>query len=78
MVLDLMQRKPGLSLAEMATALNWTYANGEPNKSRVDRTLHKLQRQKLVKLERDTWKLTKEGEKIAAETPAAKAAATFG
>lgn len=76
-LLFLMQEKPGLSLAEMATALNWTYANGEPNKSRVDRTLKKLKLQKLVKHDRDGWQLTKEGAKIAPETPTAKAAATF-
>jgi hypothetical protein len=73
-VLVLMLKQPGLSLAEIATNLNWTYSNGKPHKSRVDRTLHKLQRQKLVKLDRDGWQLTKEGEKVVAETPAAKAA----
>jgi hypothetical protein len=73
-LLLLMKERPGLSLAEMATALNWTYSNGQPNKSRVDRTLHKLKRQKLVKQERGSWQLTKEGEKGAAESPAAKAA----
>jgi AAA domain len=73
-LLLLMKERPGLSLAEMATALNWTYSNGDPNKSRVDRALHKLQRQKLVKLNRNGWQLTKEGEKAAAESPAAKAA----
>jgi hypothetical protein len=73
-LLLLMQEKPGLSLAEMAKTLNWTYSNGEPHKTRVDRTLRKLKQQKLVKQDRDGWQLTKEGEKIAAETPAAKAA----
>jgi len=73
-VLVLMKEKPGLSLAEMAKALNWTYSNGEPHKTRVDRTLRKLQRQKFVKQDRDGWQLTKEGEKVAAETPAARAA----
>jgi hypothetical protein len=73
-VLVLMKQQPGLSLAEMAKTLNWTYSNGDPHKTRVDRTLHKLLRQKLVKQERGGWQLTKEGEKIAAETPAAKAA----
>jgi DNA-binding PadR family transcriptional regulator len=73
-VLVLMKEKPGLSLADMARTLNWTYSNGEPHKTRVDRTLRKLLRQKFVKQDRDGWQLTKEGEKVAAETTAAKAA----
>jgi hypothetical protein len=73
-VLVLMKEQPGLSLADMAKTLNWTYSNGEPHKTRVDRTMHKLKQQKLVKQERGCWQLTKEGEKAAAETPAARAA----
>jgi RecA-family ATPase len=57
-----------------AETLDWTYSNGQPNKSRVDRIVHKLQRQKLVKQDRDGWQLTKEGAKAAEETPAARAA----
>jgi hypothetical protein len=73
-VLVLMKDKPGLSLAEMAKTLNWFYSNGEPHKTRVDRTLIKLKQQKLAKLERGSWQLTKEGVKAAEETPTAKAA----
>jgi AAA domain len=76
-ILALMLQKPGLSLTEMASALNWTYSNGKPHKTRVDRIMHKLQRQKLVKLDRDGWQMTKEGAKTAEKTPAAKAADCF-
>jgi hypothetical protein len=68
-LLLLMKDKPGLSLAEMAKDLNWTYSNGEPHKTRVNNTLHKLQRQKFVKQTRNGWQLTKEGEKAAEEVP---------
>jgi AAA domain len=72
-VLYLMKKQPGLSLAEMAKTLNWTYSNGEPHKTRVDRTLHKLKQQKLVNRDRNGWQLTKEGEKAAEATPLTRA-----
>jgi AAA domain-containing protein len=72
-LLVLMNEQPGLSLADMAGALNWSYSNGEPNKTKVDRLQQKLSKQKLVKKTRDGWQLTKEGEKAAQETPLARA-----
>jgi hypothetical protein len=73
-LLLLMKDQPGLSMAKMAETLNWTYSSGEPNKSKVERMMHRFAKQKLVKKVRDEWQLSKEGEKAASETTAAKAA----
>lgn len=69
-LLALMSSQPNLSLAEMAKALNWFYETGEPNKTLVNRTIPKLQKQKLVKKVRDGWELTKEGKTAAQEAQA--------
>ena len=61
-------------MAKMAETLNWSYSNGQPNKSRVDRIMKRLAKEKFVKKVREEWQLTKEGTKAAQETPAARAA----
>jgi hypothetical protein len=71
-LLWLMKKQPGLSMPKMAETLNWSYSTGQPNKSKVERMLHKLAKSKLVKSTRDGWLLTPEGEKAAEETLMAK------
>ena len=73
-LLWLMKQQPELSTANMAETLGWFYSNGEPNKSKVERVMKRLAKDKLTKKVRDEWQLTKEGEKMAQETPAARAA----
>ena len=70
----LMQDQPGLSMTKMAETLKWSYSNGQPNKSRVDRIMRRLAKEKFVKKVREEWQLTKEGTKAAQESPAARAA----
>ena len=56
-----MQRTPGLSLNELARQLGWTYQNGDPNKTLVNRTMQALGSRGLVKKPGDHWELTKKG-----------------
>jgi AAA domain len=53
------------SIADLARACGWFMEKGEPYKSKAQRLLDKLHRQKLVTKSRDGWKLTEKGEKIA-------------
>ena len=46
-------------------SLEWITETGNPHKSKASRALGKLQRDKLVKKERDRWVLTKTGRKEA-------------
>lgn len=57
------------SLAELARALGWMFSDGEPAKSRVQRTMERLERSKpkLATQNRQHWKLTDEGIKAAKE-----------
>ena len=68
-LLALMLLTPGGSVASMAEALGWTYEKGgkkEPHKSRVHRTLKKLEEDKLATSHgRHGWRLTKTGKEEA-------------
>ena len=57
----------GLSIAEIATRLGWLFADGTPAKSRVQRTLERLEKAKpaLVYRDRGQWKLTEKGKEAA-------------
>jgi hypothetical protein len=60
--------KKALSIADLARACDWKFANGEPYKSKVQRVLGRLKSAKpaLVKQERNRrWALTEEGRKAA-------------
>jgi AAA domain len=63
LLLALME-KPGPSLAGLARTLGWSMKNGEPHKMKVQRTLKKLERGKLVSRERDEWLPTEKAKKI--------------
>lgn len=62
-VLVTLWEDPTRSWADVARALNWVLANGEPHKSRVSRTLDRLANGKpaLARNDRGKWVLTKEG-----------------
>lgn len=57
------------SMADLARAVNWIFANGEPAKSRVQRTLERMEKSKpkLVDNNRGKWLLTEAGKKAAKE-----------
>jgi hypothetical protein len=64
-VLKLLVTQPRLSLTEMAQALQWFYASGEPDKTRVYRALKTLETDQLVKKRGDHYEPTKEGKRKA-------------
>ena len=47
------------SLSDLARAAGWSYANGEPNKTWVNRTLQTLKAERLVEKKRGRWLLAK-------------------
>ena len=74
-VLHAMLVKPGASIAELATALEWGHTtSGAPHKSRVARAIERLKVDSLVRKFRGRWTLTKEGEKEAGVCAAGGAA----
>ena len=50
-----------LSFAAAAKMIGWTYADGTPAKSRVQRVVDRLEKAKLVRKERGRWLLTEKG-----------------
>ena len=64
-LLEVLEREPGASLADIAKALGWFYLNGDPNKSLVNRTLKALEAARLIKREARQWVITKAGTKAA-------------
>jgi hypothetical protein len=61
------------SVAELARACDWILLNGEPHKSKVHRSLDRLEKAKFLKKKRGRCVLTKEGKDVAR-----KAALRFG
>ena len=57
--------KPGKSIADLAKACGWLTSSGEPYKSKVQRVLKRLEKDKLVAIKRGIYALTDAG-KIAA------------
>ena len=60
-VLKALVVQPGSSIADIAKALGWLYANGDPDKSRVQRALKALADDGLAKKKGDHWEATKAG-----------------
>jgi hypothetical protein len=60
-LLSVMKEHNGASLVELAKLCGWFYKSGDPNKSLVERMMHDLEAQRLVKKEGGRWKLTKAG-----------------
>ena len=63
-----MLAEPDLSVAEIADRCHWFYGNGDPDKSRVQRMLGRLEKDHLVKKIRTKWQLTENGKVIARKT----------
>ncbi len=55
------------SLRDLAEALSWHDADGEPSKKRAQNSTDRLKRAQLVAYELATWKLTRKGESAATE-----------
>jgi AAA domain len=66
-LLEVLNDNPGASYSDLARTLVWTMKNGEPHKVKVERMLKKLEKQKLVGRDRDSWTVTKKGKKANAE-----------
>ncbi len=64
-LLDMMLNWPTGSIRTWCESLEWITETGNPHKSKASRALAKLERDKLVKKERDRWVLTKSGRKEA-------------
>jgi hypothetical protein len=64
-VLRLVANHSEYSLADMARALGWSYSNGDPNKSQVNRALQALIQDGLAKKKGDHWEATKAGKEKA-------------
>lgn len=63
-VLRAVSDKPGSSPTDLARAIGWTYgAKGEPNRTKVDRVLKRLQKEKLVIERLGGWRSTPAGDK---------------
>lgn len=62
-LLQALNDNPTASLADLATKLNWLTGTGLPHKSKVHRSLERLQRDKLVTKDRDRYVLTEKGKK---------------
>jgi hypothetical protein len=56
---------PKLSLAAMATELGWSYSDGKPYKTKVNRVLRALADLRLIEKRFDMWQLTKAGKQAA-------------
>jgi hypothetical protein len=57
-----LQKNHKRSHADLARACDFYFDNGDPAKSRLQRTLRRLQQSKLIKPDRDYWTLTEAGE----------------
>lgn len=56
-----------MSIAQLARALGWFFADGRPYKSKVHRALNRLKAAGMMKSSRGDWDLTDKGEKAARE-----------
>jgi len=64
LALQALASNPGASFAELAASLGWYAKNGKPNRSKAQRTLGRLLRNKLIKKDRGRYKITEKGQKI--------------
>jgi hypothetical protein len=63
-VLELISINPKISLAGIATAMNWTLYSGDPHKTKAQRCVQTLTKAKFVGTTRDgLWKITPTGKK---------------
>lgn len=74
-VLAALLSNPDASMADIAEGCGWTFASGEPAKSRVRRAINRIDtsaKPKLLRKNREKWELTEEG-----KTAARRAALDF-
>ena len=62
-VLQALDDNPDASFADLAAKLNWLTLKGGPNKSKVQRAVERLHRNKLLNKDRDRYELTAKGKK---------------
>lgn len=62
-LMAIMKKYPGTSVAAMAKEAGWISRGGEPHKSKVDRLLKQLHKDKLAQKVLNHWTLTRAGEK---------------
>jgi hypothetical protein len=62
-VLQALDDNPDASFADLAAKLNWLTLKGGPNKSKVQRAVERLHRNKLLSKDRDRYELTAKGKK---------------
>jgi hypothetical protein len=60
-VLQLIRRNQRASFADVASELRWLGKDGKPNRSKAQRTLGRLQRDKLIKKDRGRYEITDKG-----------------
>ena len=63
LALQALASNPRASLADLAASLGWYAKSGKPNRSKAQRTLARLQRDKLIKKERGRYEFTEKGQK---------------
>jgi hypothetical protein len=63
LALQALASNPRASFAELAASLGWYAKNGKPNRTKVQRTLGRLQRDKLIKKDRGRYEFTEKGQK---------------
>jgi hypothetical protein len=63
LALHALASNPRASFAELAASLGWYAKNGKPNRTKAQRTLGRLQRDKLIKKDRGRYEFTEKGQK---------------
>jgi AAA domain/Bifunctional DNA primase/polymerase, N-terminal len=63
LALQALASNPRASFAELAASLGWYAKNGKPNRTKAQRTLGRLQRDKLIKKDRGRYEFTEKGQK---------------
>jgi hypothetical protein len=66
-LLRAMKDRPASSISELADVVGWSYKNGDPNKSLVQRLLGQLKREKLVEMRGKRYVLSRRGIEVADE-----------
>jgi AAA domain/Bifunctional DNA primase/polymerase, N-terminal len=63
LALHALSNTPRASFAELADTLGWYAKSGKPNRTKAQRTLGRLQRDKLIKKDRGRYEITEKGQK---------------
>ena len=63
LVLQALASNPRASFADLAASLGWYAKSGKPNRTKAQRALGRLQRDKLIKKDRGRYEITEKGQK---------------